>query len=257
MRIVLSYIVLDMIREKKRREEELEPFELLALGYSSRIFQDDKVAYDIEKGERLQLLSNEPDIWVDRYDVRNLIDLSEFRTTFEENEDFLVKFEEEKLCEAERYKDLHSEENISETSRERTYENQLNEDSESDQSVVYDSLGMEIREIKSISGIKPPDSQRQVDIIKRTAKFINDSLNPQTEFLISMKQLQNPDFAFLKREHPSNKYYQQIRLALKNKLSNYYSDSTDSEPEPEVSNSVPDIDEKHQPKKQRLYFYFL
>ncbi|RKO87644.1 hypothetical protein BDK51DRAFT_38800 [Blyttiomyces helicus] len=66
-----------------------------------------------------------------------------------------------------------------------------------------------------------PPTQRLAAIIEKTANFIHASNNPQMEIIIQAKQAANPDFAFLTPAHPLYAYYRHVRAVLGNPLAGY------------------------------------
>jgi len=100
-------------KKKVKKENDIEKEkELLVFGYSCHIFRDDTNAERLEKENGDLLIpwhdDKEYSLYLDRYDVRNLI---EDKITLEELENScnICNNEEENLYDEERYMDLDSE----------------------------------------------------------------------------------------------------------------------------------------------------
>ncbi|KAI8818192.1 uncharacterized protein EV422DRAFT_539010 [Fimicolochytrium jonesii] len=69
-----------------------------------------------------------------------------------------------------------------------------------------------------LAGMRAPSTLRLASIIEKTAKFIAESTNPQTEFMVKAKQASNPEFDFLQVGHELNAYYVHVRGVMKSGL---------------------------------------
>ncbi|KAF9963762.1 hypothetical protein BGZ65_012245 [Modicella reniformis] len=217
-------------RMKDRKQEELSAF-----GYESFLFHNDGVAEAIEQGQLLitwqgQDPADESALWLDRYDVRNLLDDQRlFSGTREIQGD---NFQQETSdFDAERFKDLDSdEEYLFEMDEDEREEHLAQKRQENDPSrykgIQYDyGAGNEQAQEPTFrlhfevpEGMSVPDSEKALALIERTAKFVNNSSEPTMEIILQAKQATNPNFAFLSRRHHLHPFYKHVRWLLQTGL---------------------------------------
>ncbi|RUS24995.1 hypothetical protein BC938DRAFT_472769 [Jimgerdemannia flammicorona] len=179
---------------------------------------------------------------------------------------------EEERCDAERYADLDSEEEIlfdmDEEEREEYVEEKrkrrkmddqnkrfrygydkkervdsserandgegMQEGNDDDQEEEPREEGLELK-CNVPAGMKTPTTKQQAEIIERTARFITSSESDpaQMEILIQAKQSQNPLFAFLSRDHALHAYYRHVSWLMQAGLFGYGSEDDEEEEEEE------------------------
>ncbi|KAG2176129.1 hypothetical protein INT43_005362, partial [Umbelopsis isabellina] len=254
-------------KRKAARSDEAE--EILVFGYEAHIFNDNPTAKKIENGKFLipwQGVKKDP-ILLDRYDARNLLDdlmvLSSRKSVNDDCE------EEEEELDAERFADLDSDEEklfdmSDEDERDQYVEEKrkrrkMEEENKAFQ-YSYDSQNQSngsqggLSEEKTIEepaeeincsfripdDIQKPKTQKQVDVIERTAKFIATSASESShmEITIQAKQASNPMFAFLNKDHPLHKFYKHVLWLSKSGLAGYGSSDSESDSEEQQSKSV-------------------
>ncbi|KAM3588774.1 hypothetical protein VKS41_001212 [Umbelopsis sp. WA50703] len=92
--------------------------------------------------------------------------------------------------------------------------------------------------------ILKPKTQKQVDVIERTAKFIatSSSESSHMEITIQAKQASNPMFAFLNKDNPLHKFYKHVLWLSNSGLGGYGSSESesDSEEQQPKSNDTPE-----------------
>ncbi|KAG2187607.1 hypothetical protein INT44_005296 [Umbelopsis vinacea] len=251
-------------RKRKANYKEKEPEqELLIFGYEARVFTDDEAAKRIDDGKHLipwQGIQDNP-ILVDRFDARNLLD--ELDGLKFRNKAPSIDSDDE-LLDAERYADLDSDEEelfqmsdedernqyVEEKRKRRRMEQeqktyQYSYDDES-QSNIGNNVEEKILEPEEVienircsfqipNDLEKPKTQKQVDIIEKTAKFIASSSTEavQMEITIQAKQASNPLFAFLHKDNRLYKFYRHILWLSNSGLSGYGSSDSDSDAEEE------------------------
>ncbi|KAH8555465.1 alternative splicing regulator-domain-containing protein [Umbelopsis sp. PMI_123] len=253
-------------RKRKANLKEKDPHqELLVFGYEARIFIDDEAAKRMDAAKHLIPWQGNQDnpILVDRYDVRNLLDdLSDVKFT---NKSLSTDSEdEEELLDVERYADLDSDEEelffmsdederdqyVEEKRKRRKMEQeqktyQYSYDDQSKSTIANDveekpSEPEDPREdihcsFQIPSDIEKPNTQKQVDIIEKTAKFIASSSTESShiEITIQAKQASNPLFAFLHKDNKLYKFYRHILWLSNSGLGGYGSSDSENEDEEE------------------------
>ncbi|KAI9094366.1 hypothetical protein DFS34DRAFT_595747 [Phlyctochytrium arcticum] len=201
-----------------------------------------------------------------RYDVRNLLDdLSIFKDSY--HGDDSVEDKEETLCDMERYQDVDSDEELlfDMTDEERVQfldrkkKRQLLETRGRAIGYDYNTGIVQQDESITISGIpsnendkppaedikfppphdiKGPTTKKLAEIIEKTAQFVNQSSNPQIEFLIQVRQGSNPDFAFMAPGHDLHPYYRFLREKLTTPVKDEHSTEGQHPTEPQADASV-------------------
>ncbi|KAJ3190297.1 hypothetical protein HDU85_000592 [Gaertneriomyces sp. JEL0708] len=228
--------------------------DLLVFGYSCKLFRDDEIAAEVEQGHFLQPWRENPEaVYMDRYDVRNLLDMLP-----EDPQPGPPQLDpDESAYDVERYADLDSEEEelytMSEDERE-TYltEKRKRRKLEADGrpiGIPYDygtnanesAEASDTREDFPMEYIPPPEiavPQTKIlyDRIVRTATFLTTSTNPQTRLLLNTKQADNPEFGFLKSDHPLHPYFEFVQRELTGGLAGLagYASSTSEDDQVEV-----------------------
>ncbi|KAI9013110.1 alternative splicing regulator-domain-containing protein [Gaertneriomyces semiglobifer] len=228
--------------------------DLLVFGYSCKLFRDDEIAAEVEQGHFLQPWRESPEaVYMDRYDVRNLLDMLP-----EDPQPGQAHLDpDESAYDVERYADLDSEEeelySMSEDERESYLtEKRKRRKLEADGrpiGIPYDygthanepTESCNTREDFQMEHIPPPEiaaPQTKVlyDRIVRTATFLTTSTNPQTRLLLNTKQADNPEFGFLKSDHPLHPYFEFVQRELTGGLAGLagYASSTSEDGQVEV-----------------------
>eukprot|EP00277_Geminigera_cryophila_P018304 CAMPEP_0179437358 /NCGR_PEP_ID=MMETSP0799-20121207/21263_1 /TAXON_ID=46947 /ORGANISM="Geminigera cryophila, Strain CCMP2564" /LENGTH=821 /DNA_ID=CAMNT_0021218239 /DNA_START=17 /DNA_END=2482 /DNA_ORIENTATION=+ len=210
---------------------------LKIVGYSSSLYQDDETMAWLENQKHLQLWmeNKEEDLWIDRYDVRQLLsDASLFAKRPRQQSPVLVDDAEERMLDAERFGDLPP--STGEESS-ATYDN----DGEADDGdgaasapsnhfgAVHFSFGGQPAaqqapqhpipaEIQAFAdgwltelavGSTLPHTFKQHQVIERTAKFIHKQ-GKKMEVSLKIKHGGNAAFQFLLVDHPLQPYYQAL-----------------------------------------------
>ncbi|KAI8576202.1 hypothetical protein K450DRAFT_258085 [Umbelopsis ramanniana AG] len=259
-------------RKRKAKDREREPEqELLIFGYEARLFTDDEAAKRIDDGKHLipwQGIKDNP-ILVDRFDARNLLDdlnglkLNKASSTDSEDED--------EVLDAERYADLDSDEEelfqmsdederdqyVEEKRKRRKMEQEQKTYQYSYDDKAQANIGNNVEEktlepeevIEEIrcnfqipKELEKPKTQKQVDIIEKTAKFIASSSTDAShmEITIQAKQASNPLFAFLHKDNKLYKFYRHILWLSNSGLSGYGSSDSDTDADEEKNNESND-----------------
>ncbi|KAF8939130.1 hypothetical protein BGZ58_010563 [Dissophora ornata] len=221
-------------RDKRNRDKKVE--ELTAFGYESFLFHNDGVSEAIEQGHLLitwqgQDPQDENALWLDRYDVRNLLDEERFfsgpRQIHDDN--FL---QESSDLDEDRFEDLDSDEELlfdmDEDEREEHLARKREENEASDyKGVQYEYEKDKADHIQESSfqlhfevpeGMAVPDSEKTLALIERTAKFVNNSSEPTMEIILQAKQATNPNFAFMSRRHHLFQFYKHVRWLMQTGL---------------------------------------
>ncbi|XP_063368734.1 protein suppressor of white apricot [Cydia amplana] len=209
--------------EFKEKKEELFVF-----GYSCKLFRDDEKALHIDQGKHLIPWMGDETLKIDRYDARGALhDVAsleappggfDWRVELTRNEQDV-----EQLCDEERYRALHTDEDEEEMYKEEELK-RLHAAGYGQVGFNYDTTPaaapapttpIEVDEpfIPTPSyralfapDILLPDSLKQNTIIEKTANFIA-SQGAQMEILIKAKQGDNPQFRFLDMGAPLRPYY--------------------------------------------------
>nr|CAG8476048.1 14335_t:CDS:2 [Entrophospora candida]CAG8555764.1 2267_t:CDS:2 [Entrophospora candida] len=200
--------------------------DLLVFGYEAKLFRDDDMSQKVNNGDLLIPWRGEIEnkILLDRYDVRNLLDdRDQFKKVTYTLSRKSEEIQQEKLCEEERWADLDSEaEDLYEMSEEER--DIYTEEKRKRKKTKEENKEYEYRYIPKFTvpqGMLTPSSKRIDEIIERTAKFLNDSSDPQMEIVIQAKQANNPSFSFLNKDDSLYPYYKHIRLLLQTGLFAY------------------------------------
>ncbi|KAL5477664.1 hypothetical protein EMCRGX_G024489 [Ephydatia muelleri] len=251
--------------EEKREEDE----DILAFGYSCKLYRDDAKALLEDSGALLIPWMGDSSLMIDRYDVRNrLEDKSQFG--LKPNIPHKISAEEEQLedmLDKERYLSLDCdilEEALREEEEEKrrreteagsgtfhavgySYAEEYGEE-EGDDGATQPAcqhpatLSVDIREDPFVlppdlvvpDSIRLPSTNKLHSIIERTAQFVCQQ-GQQMEIIIKTKQKYNPFFSFLDHGDLLNPYYRHLLLAIGNK--SYI-------PKPQVSVQMDEPDNK-------------
>ncbi|KAG0204965.1 hypothetical protein BGX28_003266 [Mortierella sp. GBA30] len=222
--------------------------DISAFGYECFLFDNDGVADAIEQGQLLitwqgQDPADENALWLDRYDVRNLLD--DERLFSGHRDIYDLHFLSETLdLDQERFEDLDSDEELlfdmDEDERKEHLENKHENknyqykgahyeyDKEGPGSVQDSTfhLHFDVPE-----GMAVPDSEKSLALIERTAKFVNNSSEPTMEIILQAKQATNPNFAFMSRRHHLFQFYKHVRWLMQTGLYESLEDSKRREAE--------------------------
>ncbi|KAG6458955.1 hypothetical protein O3G_MSEX011136 [Manduca sexta] len=216
--------------EPKEKKEELFVF-----GYSCKLFRDDDKALHVDQGKHLIPWMGDETLKIDRYDARGALhDLTaleapsggyDWRVELTRNE-----LEVEQLCDEERYRALHTDEDEEEMYKEEELKRlhaagygQVGfnydapaEPEPSSQPAEVDEPFLPTASFKALlpTDILYPETQKQNAIIEKTAKFIA-SQGAQMEILIKAKQGDNPQFQFLNKDSELNPYYSALIALVK------------------------------------------
>ncbi|KAI9293429.1 hypothetical protein K502DRAFT_366732 [Neoconidiobolus thromboides FSU 785] len=149
------------------------------------------------------------DLTLDRYDVRNLIDLSQFQFDKQDNS---INDQTDEDLDKFRFEFYKLNEN---DSSEETYPNKRRNTIENKAGAV--GIGYEYSTIESKKEDKREEEidEKQLTIMKKTAAFVIKSNNPLLEIQIMSKQSNNPLFKFLNKRDALNLHYQRLKDALR------------------------------------------
>ncbi|KAJ8711183.1 hypothetical protein PYW07_008425 [Mythimna separata] len=202
--------------------------DLFVFGYSCKLFRDDDKALHIDQGKHLIPWMGDETLKIDRYDARGALhDLTRLEAP-PGGYDWRVELtrgelDVEQLCDDERYRALHTDEDEEEMYKEEELK-RLHAAGYGQVGFNYDApaepdpppLPAEVDEEPFIPSpafrallpidIVFPESLKQNAIIEKTAKFIA-SQGAQMEILIKAKQGDNAQFQFLNRESNLHAYY--------------------------------------------------
>ncbi|KAJ0173259.1 hypothetical protein K1T71_011435 [Dendrolimus kikuchii] len=216
--------------ESKEKKEELFVF-----GYSCKLFRDDDKALHIDQGKHLIPWMGDETLKIDRYDARGALhDLSaleappggfDWRVELTKNE-----HDVEQLCDEERYRALHTDEDEEEMYKEEELKRLhaagygqvgFNYDAPAEPSPTSQTVEVDepFEPTTSFKALLPvdivlPESLKQNAIIEKTAKFIATQ-GTQMEILIKAKQGDNPQFQFLVRDSVLHPYYMALIALVK------------------------------------------
>ncbi|XP_073948076.1 suppressor of white-apricot isoform X1 [Choristoneura fumiferana] len=208
--------------EFKEKKEELFVF-----GYSCKLFRDDERALHIDQGKHLIPWMGDETLKIDRYDARGALhDVAsleappggfDWRVELTRSE-----LDVEQLCDEERYRALHTNEDEEEMYKEEELKRLhaagygqvgFNYDPPAETPAVTAPVEVDEPFVPTPSykalfapDILLPDSVKQNTIIEKTANFIA-SQGAQMEILIKAKQGDNPQFRFLDMGAPLRPYY--------------------------------------------------
>ncbi|KAG0375072.1 hypothetical protein BGX24_009577 [Mortierella sp. AD032] len=220
------------------RKANAKKDELSAFGYEALFFQADSMAEAIEQGQWLitwqgEDPSSEYALWLDRYDVRNLLDDQRLYTGPREiHDDHFLK--EPSEFNEERFEDLDSDEELlfdmdEEERKDYLDRKQDQQEGSSYKGVHYDydydgNQGEEVQEptfhlhFDVPEGMVVPEDEKTLALIERTAKFVNSSSEPTMEIILQAKQATNPNFAFMSKRHHLFLFYKHIRWLMQTGL---------------------------------------
>ncbi|KAF9091438.1 hypothetical protein BGX23_005188 [Mortierella sp. AD031] len=223
----------------KDRKANAKKGELSAFGYEAMLFQPDSMAEAIEQGQWLitwqgQDPASEYALWLDRYDVRNLLDDQRLYAGLREIHDEHFLGEPSELNE-ERFEDLDSDEELlfdmDEDERKDYLDQKRDQREESSfRGVRYDYDGNQNDEVLEPTfrlhfdvpeGMAVPENEKMLALIERTAKFVNSSSEPTMEIILQAKQATNPNFAFMSRRHHLFQFYKHVRWLMQTGLYEY------------------------------------
>ncbi|XP_034827870.1 protein suppressor of white apricot-like isoform X1 [Maniola hyperantus] len=215
--------------ECKEKKEELFVF-----GYSCKLFRDNVKALQIDQGKHLIPWMGDETLKIDRYDARGALhDLSALEAPpggFDWRVELTrTELDVEQLCDEERYRALHTDEDEEEMYKEEELK-RLHAAGYGQVGFNYDipaestpEVPVEIEEpfepsqaLKDLLPINTifADTQKQNAIIEKTANFIAHQ-GTQMEILIKAKQRDNPQFKFLNKDSPLNAYYTALTALVK------------------------------------------
>lgn len=208
--------------EYKEKKEDLFVF-----GYSCKLFRDDDRALHIDQGKHLIPWMGDETLKIDRYDARGALhDLSRLEAP-PGGYDWRVELSRdqqdvEQLCDEERYRALHTDEDEEEMYKEEELKRLhaagygqvgFNYDAPSEPAPALTPTEVDEPFIPTpaFKALLPvdivfPESLKQNAIIEKTANFIATQ-GAQMEILIKAKQRDNPQFNFLARDSTLHNYY--------------------------------------------------
>ncbi|XP_052739280.1 protein suppressor of white apricot isoform X2 [Bicyclus anynana] len=215
--------------ECKEKKEELFVF-----GYTCKLFRDDVKALQVDQGKHLIPWMGDETLKIDRYDARGALhDLSALEAP-PGGFDWRVELtraerDVEQLCDEERYRALHTDEDEEEMYKEEELK-RLHAAGYGQVGFNYDApteskpeVPVEIEEpfepSQALKDLLPantifPDTQKQNAIIEKTSNFIAHQ-GTQMEILIKAKQQDNPQFKFLNKDCPLHGYYTALTALVK------------------------------------------
>ncbi|KAL4708334.1 hypothetical protein ACJJTC_018452 [Scirpophaga incertulas] len=207
------------IKEKKE--------ELFVFGYSCKLFRDNEKALHIDQGKHLIPWMGDETLKIDRYDARGALhDLSsleappggyDWRVELTKGE-----WEVEQLCDEERYRALHTNEDEEEMYKEEELKRLhaagygqvgFNYDAQQEPGPVERQAEVEepFEPTSSFRALLPadmvlPETLKQNAIIEKTSMFVANQ-GAQMEILIKAKQGDNPQFQFMNKDSTLHPYY--------------------------------------------------
>ncbi|CAK1541807.1 unnamed protein product [Leptosia nina] len=209
--------------------------ELFVFGYSCKLFRDDERALHIDQGKHLIPWMGDESLKIDRYDGRGALhDLRSLEAP-PGGYDWRVELtraelDVEQLCDEERYRALHTDEDEEEMYKEEELKRlhaagygQVGFNYDTPQKTETEPVITEVEEpfipsdgLKALlpQDIVFPETQKQNAIIEKTANFIA-SQGTQMEILIKAKQGENPQFKFLNKDATLHAYYMALIALVK------------------------------------------
>lgn len=238
-------------KDKDKPDSSTKAPEFTALGYASKLYRDDEIAEKLEAELLIPWRNNPEGPFLDRFDVRNLLESLEL---VEDPEYASTASSERDEIEEERYRELNDD----------SSDDERGLDSKKQGTAIGFSyspafLPTPSNPLPPISQPTPPSdpskpTSKQLEIIQRTAKFINSSPNPaQAEIMIQAKQAGNPDFGFLNRRDPLYPEFQRQVQLLKLGMS-YGNSGSEEEGESEevvVVLKKPEIEREPPPRDEQ------
>ncbi|KAF8933078.1 hypothetical protein BGZ47_011052 [Haplosporangium gracile] len=223
----------------KDRKANAKKDELSAFGYEAFLFQADSMAEAIEQGQWLitwqgEDPSSEYALWLDRYDVRNLLDDQRLYTGPRKiHDDHFLNYSDE--LDEERFEDLDSDEELlfdmDEDERKDYLDRKLEQrEGLNYKGVHYDYDGNQDNQVLEPTfhlhfdvpeGMAVPENEKTLALIERTAKFVNSSSEPTMEIILQAKQAANPNFAFMSKRHHLFQFYKHVRWLMQTGLYEY------------------------------------
>ncbi|CAB3245950.1 unnamed protein product [Arctia plantaginis] len=217
--------------EYKEKKEDLFVF-----GYSCKLFRDDDKALHIDQGKHLIPWMGDETLKIDRYDARGALhDLSRLEAP-PGGYDWRVELTKdqqdvEQLCDDERYRALHTNEDEEEMYKEEelkrlhaagygqvgfNYETPAEPSPSSQPTTEVDEPYIPTPAFRELlpSDIVFPETIKLNAIIEKTANFIATQ-GAQMEILIKAKQSDNPQFQFLAKESNLHPYYSALIALVK------------------------------------------
>ncbi|KAF9957823.1 hypothetical protein BGZ70_009382 [Mortierella alpina] len=232
--------------------------DITAFGYECLLFSSDGVAEAIEQGQLLitwqgQDPADENALWLDRYDVRNLLDDDRLFSGPRDIYDAHFLSEAADLHQ-ERFEDLDSDEELLFDMDEDDRKEHLERKRE-DKDYDYKGVHYEYGEHGHTSvpeptyrlhfdvpeGMPVPDSEKTLALIERTAKFVNNSSEPTMEIILQAKQATNPNFAFMSRRHHLFQFYKHVRWLMQTGLYESFEEARQREDEEAKAEQEEDI----------------
>lgn len=217
--------------EYKEKKEDLFVF-----GYSCKLFRDDDKALHIDQGKHLIPWMGDETLKIDRYDARGALhDLTRLEAP-PGGYDWRVELtrgelDVEQLCDEERYRALHTDEDEEEMYKEEELK-RLHAAGYGQVGFNYEAAAEpapppQLPEVDEEPFVPTPafrkllpadtvfpETLKQNAIIEKTAKFIA-SQGAQMEILIKAKQGDNPQFKFLNRDSNLHPYYTALIALVK------------------------------------------
>jgi hypothetical protein len=208
-----------MAKNRRKTESVDDDADLCVFGFEVKLFNQ---AESIDKeGPYMIHLPCDDDVEVDRYDCRLLLHSSKEMGELQPKSD-VPDFEEDYLCEEERYLDLKNLEvkdkpspQINNTGVPFTYEKQ-SPSPPAVNSVIEEPFVPPKHQIYP-SGMILPSTKKQALLIEKTAKFVVEK-GADYETSISSKASSNKNLCFLLPGDPLNGYYKYVVSLMKDKI---------------------------------------
>ncbi|KAG5451995.1 Splicing factor, suppressor of white-apricot [Clonorchis sinensis] len=257
-----------------------DPLELIVSGLGCPLFDDPEKAVEVNEGHSLVPWCGQRSLLIDRYDCRAYLqDLTEYDRVISLNQEDYLSEEEvaiEKMCEFERYLELQVDVDDMTTQAEEQRKRELeasrckygavdfsydeSNDGCKEPEVENGATGADTAshvdemandpyicppELKHLTDVHFPDTDKQAQIIERTAVFVSRQ-GSQMEIVLKAKQTSNPLFGFLNYDHILNPFYKEMVKLIRQ--GRYV---------PKLRPSKPETLEQVEPnKKSLLRFYF-
>ncbi|GAA29049.2 splicing factor suppressor of white-apricot homolog [Clonorchis sinensis] len=221
-----------------------DPLELIVSGLGCPLFDDPEKAVEVNEGHSLVPWCGQRSLLIDRYDCRAYLqDLTEYDRVISLNQEDYLSEEEvaiEKMCEFERYLELQVDVDDMTTQAEEQRKRELeasrckygavdfsydeSNDGCKEPEVENGATGADTAshvdemandpyicppELKHLTDVHFPDTDKQAQIIERTAVFVSRQ-GSQMEIVLKAKQTSNPLFGFLNYDHILNPFYKEM-----------------------------------------------
>ncbi|THD26305.1 hypothetical protein D915_002742 [Fasciola hepatica] len=220
--------------------------ELVVVGRTCVLLDNPEKSLDTGDGHLLVPWGGDNSLLIDRYDCRaHLTDLNGFESSVTLGPGDYLSEEEltvEKMCEFERYLELRVDvdEMVTQTEEEKKREserarsqygavgfsydegsgiNEVTQKGEAAGETDHEPLSPEApyvcpQELVLSEGVDLPETEKQAQIIERTAVFVARQGN-QMEIILKAKQTNNPLFSFLNYDHRLNQFYKEVVKLIK------------------------------------------